>query len=126
MNSVLAIAAGGAIGAVLRHFLNNAVTHVAGGDFPWGILTVNILGSLVMGLLVGLFAQFYDPGQTAKAFLTVGILGGFTTFSSFSLDAVLLIERGAVLQAAAYVGASVFVSLLALAGGMHLMRTVAP
>jgi CrcB protein len=126
MNSVLAIAAGGAIGAVLRHFLNSAVIGMVGGNFPWGILTINILGSLVMGLLIGFFAQFYDPGQTVKAFLTVGVLGGFTTFSSFSLDTVMLFERGAFMQAAAYVGASVFVSLAALAGGMYLMRTVAP
>jgi CrcB protein len=126
MYTVLAIAAGGATGAVLRHFLNGAVVGLAGGGFPWGIMTINILGSLVMGLLTGLFAHFYDPGQTAKAFLTVGVLGGFTTFSSFSLDAVLLAERGALLEAAAYVVASVGVSLAALFGGLLLMRAVAP
>jgi CrcB protein len=126
MNTALAIAAGGAAGAVLRHFLNNAVTGMAGGDFPWGILAINILGSLAMGLMVGFFAQFHDPGQTVKAFLTVGVLGGFTTFSSFSLDAVMLFERGAIIQAAAYVGASLIVSLAALAGGMYLMRMAAP
>jgi CrcB protein len=126
MYTVLAIAAGGATGAVLRHFCNSAVMGFIGGGFPWGIMAINILGSLVMGLLTGLFAHFYDPGQTAKAFLTVGLLGGFTTFSSFSLDAVLLVERGAMLEAAAYVAVSVGVSLAALFGGLLLMRAVAP
>jgi CrcB protein len=126
MKTALAIALGGAIGAVMRHFLNNGIVTWAGSAFPWGIMAVNIIGSLVMGLLAGWFAQFHDPGQTMRAFLTVGVLGGFTTFSSFSLNAIELIERGAVAQAAAYVGASVFLSLFGLAAGLMLMRSVAP
>lgn len=125
MMMVLSIASGGAIGAVLRHFMNNAVTAMTGGGFPWGILAVNVLGSFVMGALVALFAHVWEPPQEMKAFLTVGILGGFTTFSTFSLDAVTLLERGAAGAAAFYVAGSVALAIGGLFAGMMMVRMLA-
>lgn len=122
MNTLFAIGLGGGIGALLRHYLNGAVTGWLGTGFPYGILMINILGSLVMGALIGLFAQMGEIQQTLKAFLTVGVLGGFTTFSTFSLDAVLLLERGAYGAAALYIGGSVALSLGALIAAMWGIR----
>lgn len=122
MQTVIAIAAGGGIGALIRHFLNLAVTHVAGTGFPWGIFLINVLGSALMGVLVSLFAHVGEVPQPVKAFLTVGILGGFTTFSTFSLDTMALIERGQLGLAALYAIGSVVVSVGALYGGMMLVR----
>lgn len=124
MKTILAIAAGGAIGAVLRHALNSGVMRLLGGDFPWGILLVNTLGSFVMGVLIAAFAQIGNPPQAMRAFLTVGVLGAFTTFSTFSLDTALLIERGAPGAAMLYVGASVLLGVGALFAGMALTRAV--
>lgn len=125
MTMILSIAAGGALGAVMRHSAGAAALRLFGPDFPWGTLAVNIIGSFVMGALVALFALAWQPGAEMKAFLTVGLLGGFTTFSAFSLDAVLLWERGQMLHALLYVGASVAVSILALAAGLWIVRQVA-
>jgi fluoride exporter len=122
MQTVLAIAAGGALGSVLRHFLNNAVGGAAGTNFPWGIFIINILGSFVMGVLISLFALVWEPPQAMRAFLTVGVLGGFTTFSTFSMDSVLLMERGALGASAFYVFGSVGFALIALYGGMVIVR----
>lgn len=122
MNTILAIGLGGGIGALLRHYLNGAVTGWLGTGFPYGIMLINSLGSLVMGLLIGLFAHAGEIPQAWKAFLTVGILGGFTTFSTFSLDAVLLLERGAYGAAALYIGGSVLLSLGALIAAMWGVR----
>ena len=122
METVLAIAAGGALGSVMRHFLNNAVGGVAGTNFPWGILIINVLGSFVMGVLISLFAHVWEPPQSMRAFLTVGILGGFTTFSTFSADSVLLLERGTFGAAGLYVFGSVGLGLAALYGGMLIVR----
>ncbi|MBI2234234.1 MAG: fluoride efflux transporter CrcB [Micavibrio aeruginosavorus] len=124
MIQILAIAAGGATGAVLRHFFNSGVLAVTGATFPLGILAINVLGSLVMGLLAGFFAHVHEPSQALKLFLTVGVLGGFTTFSAFSLDAVLLWERGEILQSLAYVLCSVVFSIAALAAGLFLVRVL--
>ena len=122
MITTLAIGAGGALGAMLRHGVNMAVLAVFPVAFPLGILLINIAGSFVMGVLAGVFAHFWEPGQTMKLFLTVGVLGGFTTFSSFSLDAVLLWQRGEVAQAAFYVLSSVVFSILALVLGLWIVR----
>jgi CrcB protein len=122
MQLVLAIAGGGALGAALRHYMNNAITVWLGDSFPWGIFAINVLGSFVMGVLVALFAHVWEPTQEMKAFLTVGILGGFTTFSTFSLDAVTLLERGVPGAAALYAGGSVVVAVGALYTGMILVR----
>ena len=125
MQTLFAIAAGGAVGAVLRHFTNNAVLHVLGHGFPWGIFVANILGSFIMGLMISAFAHVYEPSQTMRAFLTVGMLGAFTTFSTFSMDTVLLLERGQLMTAAAYVIGSVTLAIGGLFAGMMLVRMVA-
>jgi CrcB protein len=122
MKMVLAIAAGGALGAVARHFAAAQFGQWLGQGFPWGILLVNILGSFLMGALVEAMTVAWSPSVELRALLVVGVLGAFTTFSTFALDVVVVYERGQVLGAAAYIGASVAFSVLALLGGMHLMR----
>ena len=124
MNLVLAIAAGGALGAVGRHFVGAAALRLFGSGFPVGTVTVNIVGSFLMGALVALMALKLSPSLELRAFLTVGLLGGFTTFSAFSLDAVLLYERGAFAAAAAYVAVSVVCSIGGLVAGLQIVRQV--
>lgn len=113
---------GGGIGAALRHGVNIAATRALGVAFPYGTLTVNAVGSLAMGLLAAYFAFKGDAGQHWRLFFTTGLLGGFTTFSAFSLDAVLLYERGATGLAALYVVASVAISIGGLFAGLALVR----
>ncbi len=124
MKMILAIAAGGALGSVARHIMAARISAWLGSGFPWGIFTVNILGGLIMGALVELMALRFSMSGEWRAFLTVGILGGFTTFSSFSLDVVLLMERGDHMLAALYIIGSVALSVGALFGAMMLVRTV--
>ena len=113
---------GAGVGGALRHGVNLAATRLLGYGFPFGTLIVNIVGSFVMGALAGYFA--FRPGiaQHARLFLTTGILGGFTTFSSFSLDTALLIERHSYGLAAGYAVGSVAASLSALFFGLALFR----
>jgi len=114
---------GGGIGAALRHLVNLGAARLFGVAFPWGTLAVNIAGSLIMGLLAAWFATRYaGPDHHLRLFLATGILGGFTTFSAFSLDTVVLWERGAHAAAAGYVGASVVLSIGALVAGLALGR----
>jgi CrcB protein len=114
---------GGGIGASLRHGVNLLSARLFGTAFPWHTLIENVTGSLVMGLLVAYFALKAGPSsQHWRLFLTTGILGGYTTFSAFSLDTILLYERGALAQAALYVVASVGVALAGLAAGLALVR----
>lgn len=115
---------GGGIGAALRHGVNLAAARALGTAFPYGTLTVNIVGSLVMGLLAAYFAFKGDASQHWRLFLTTGILGGFTTFSAFSLDVALLYERGQIAMAALYVGVSVCISIAALFAGFALVRNL--
>jgi CrcB protein len=122
METVLAVFVGGGLGAVLRHFFNNFVMHLWGRDFPLGIMLINIIGSFVMGLLIGLFAHVWDAPQNLRVFLTVGILGGFTTFSSFSLNAVELFQHEQYLSGTIYVLGSVLIGALSLVLGMWLVR----
>ena len=124
MKTILAIAAGGAIGAVGRHLLAHQVAGLMGHGFPWGILVCNVLGSFVMGVLVEFMALSWSTSLEMRAFLTVGILGAFTTFSTFSLDVVLLLQRGEMLKAGLYVVASVVCSVLGLMLGLQAVRTV--
>jgi CrcB protein len=124
MTQLFAIALGGALGALGRHFFAGWVHSAAGGGFPWGILAANILGSFLMGALVELFARFGAPFAEARAFLAVGVLGAFTTFSTFSLDVVLLIDRGHLVQAAGYVAGSVVLAVGGLYLGMALVRLI--
>ena len=122
MKLLLAIAAGGALGAVGRHLLMVQVGHWFGTEWPFGTFLANVLGSFVLGVLIELTALVWSPSLELRSFLAVGVLGAFTTFSTFSMDAVLLYERGAQLQAAGYVLASVAFSILGLFAGMRLCR----
>ena len=124
MNPYLNVFIGSGLGGMLRYTANVWIPRALGTAFPYHTLIVNIVGSLSMGLLAGYFALKSDPGQNWRLFLTTGIMGGFTTFSAFSLDTVVLYERGEVVLAAYYVLASVGVSLAALFAGLAIMRAV--
>jgi CrcB protein len=113
---------GGGIGAALRHGVNLAAARLFGTAFPYGTLTVNVVGSVIMGLLAAYFAFKGDATQHWRLFFTTGILGGFTTFSAFSLDVALLYERGQIGLAALYVLVSVAVSIAGLFAGFALVR----
>jgi fluoride exporter len=126
MKSYLLVFLGAGIGGALRHGVNVGCARVCGMAFPWGTLTVNVLGSFLMGALAGWLAFKANEGwsQPLRLFLTTGILGGFTTFSAFSLDAVLIWERGQNGLAATYVAASVLLSIAGLVAGLGLVRTI--
>ena len=124
MKLLVAIAVGGAAGALGRHFVGVLAVRLMGHGFPWSTLAVNILGSLAMGVLIELMALVWSPSAEMRAFLTVGALGAFTTYSTFSLDVATLYERGALGATAAYIAASVVLSVGALFVGMRLMRVV--
>ncbi|HEX7775328.1 MAG TPA: fluoride efflux transporter CrcB [Parvibaculum sp.] len=124
MNSIFAVAVGGAIGSVLRYLLNIEVSRNLGTNFPWGILVVNILGCFVMGAIAESFALKFSAPQEIRSFIMTGIMGGFTTFSAFALDTGNLIERDAFGLAGLYVTASVGGSILALFLGLWAVRTI--
>jgi CrcB protein len=118
--TLLQVALGGALGSMARYLTNVSAMRLIGPGFPWGTMVVNLVGSFLMGVLVVWLAE---KGLTRLApFLMTGVLGGFTTFSAFSLDAISLWERGATGPALAYVIGSVLVSLAALFAGMVLTR----
>lgn len=125
MYHVLIVAAGGALGSGMRHLVNLAALRLFGAGFPWGTLIVNVVGCLAMGIFIEMLARRFGGSAELRLFIATGLLGGFTTFSAFSLDFTVLYERGALLQAGAYVGASVFVSIAAVFAGMWLARTLA-
>lgn len=125
MNAYLVVFLGAGIGGALRHGVNVSALRLLGSGYPFGTLAVNVIGSCVMGLGAAWFALRLDPGQTWRLFLMTGILGGFTTFSAFSLDTALLVERGAPLAAAGYVLFSVLGSIAALFLGLVLVRQIA-
>ena len=122
--SYLIVFVGGGIGAALRHGCNVAFARILGTTFPYATLFENVLGSVVMGVLVALFAFKTDIPQAMRLFLTTGILGGYTTFSTFSLDVGVLYERGDLGQAALYVLLSVALSIGGLFAGMAMVRAV--
>jgi len=121
---ILAIALGGAVGAVGRYLAMSAVGHWMGHGFPWGTLVVNVAGSAAMGVLIEASALVWSPSPAVRALVAVGVLGAFTTFSTFSLDAVFLLERGRFAAAAAYVAGSVVLCVAALYAGMQATRAV--
>ncbi len=122
MKLMLLASAGGALGAGGRYLVNVGIGRWLGAGFPWATLSVNIVGSLLMGIIIEIFALRYQGSMEARTFLTTGILGGFTTFSAFSLDFVTLLERKQALGAALYLAGSVSISIAALFAGMALMR----
>ena len=122
---LLLVAAGGAIGASLRYLSGIGLTRILGAGFPYGTLFVNVVGSFAMGILIAWLARRSAGDTDLRLLLATGLLGGFTTFSAFSLDAVTLYERGALIAAAFYVLASVLVSIAALVGGLALVRGLA-
>ncbi len=125
MGTVFAIALGAALGAVGRYALSSQITHWIGPGFPWGILAVNVAGCFVMGVIAELGALTLNLSPEMRAFLTTGILGGFTTFSAFALDSAVMIERGDWGATVLYVSASVLGSIAALFLGLGVVRSFA-
>jgi CrcB protein len=121
---MLFVAAGGALGASARYLVGVASGRLLGFGFPWGTLTVNVLGCFLMGLLIGAMALRWSVGNELRAFLAVGVLGGFTTFSAFSTDFALLIERNTYASAGFYLAASVGLSIAAVFLGLALVRAL--
>lgn len=122
--TLIIIALGGALGAVLRYLSVSAAMRLLGPGFPWGTLFVNVAGSLLMGVAAALILEKTGGGRL-YLFLMTGVLGGFTTFSAFSLDALYLIERGKMAASFAYIGGSVVLSVLALVVGLWAGRSLA-
>lgn len=121
---LLAIAAGGAAGAVARYLVMVGMTRWLGSGFPWGTITVNVVGSFLLGALIEALALRVHLSPEWRAFIVVGCMGAFTTFSTFSLDVVSLAQRGAWTPAFLYIAGSVILSVGALLGGMRLFRLV--
>lgn len=119
LTASLSVAAGGAVGAWLRFVAGRLI---GANPFPYATLTVNVLGSLAMGLLAGWLARHGESGEPWRLLLGVGVLGGFTTFSAFSLELALMIERGAMAQAATYVALSLLGGVGGLFAGLALAR----
>ncbi|MBP7721416.1 MAG: fluoride efflux transporter CrcB [Alphaproteobacteria bacterium] len=126
MKTILAIALGGALGSVLRYGTYIGAGKMLGMNFPWGTLIVNIVGSFLIGALTGMFASVWQPPEEMKLFLITGFLGGFTTFSAFSLDFANLWSGGSTTMAVVYVVVSVTVSIAALFAGLLAMRFITP
>ena len=124
MIHLLYAALGGAIGASLRHLVNLASLRLMGPNFPWGTLTANIVGSFAMGLFVEMLMRKLGGSQELRLFVATGLLGGFTTFSAFSLDVAGLWERGATTLTFTYVAGSVVLSIAALFAGLAIGRAV--
>ncbi len=117
---------GGALGSGVRHLVNVGMARALGPNFPWGTLTVNVVGSLLMGFLAEMILRRLDGSMEARAFLLTGILGGFTTFSAFTLDISAMLGRGDSTTAGGYIVASVAISLAALYAGLALAKALYP
>lgn len=122
--SYLLVFVGGGLGSVLRYALTMAAGKAFGPHFPWGTFLINITGSTVMGLIAGYLAFKGETSQPWRIFLMTGILGGYTTFSAFSLDAAVLYERGEIALALAYVLGSVLMAIIGLFAGLALVRSL--
>lgn len=122
MNQVMAVAIGGALGSVLRYGLSNWVHSFVGRGFPYGTLAVNVLGCLAMGILFVLLVERMADSAMWRAGLLVGVLGGFTTFSAFSIETFNLIEQGALAKAAGNMAASLILCIGATWLGVILAR----
>lgn len=125
MINILYVAVGGAMGSVLRYLMQNLIGEWTGKDFPYGTMFVNIAGSFAMGALIGWLARsITENAHDIRLFVAVGVLGGFTTFSSFSLDAITLFEQGRIGAMSTYILASVVCSLLGLLAGLQLIKAL--
>ncbi|KQN29045.1 putative fluoride ion transporter CrcB [Sphingomonas aurantiaca] len=124
MFPLLYVMVGGAVGSGARYLTGRAMTALLGPDYPFGTLAVNLIGGLLMGVLVGVLAR-NTASEAWRLLLAVGVLGGFTTFSSFSLDVVTLIERGAIGVAFGYILLSVIGSIVAVFAGLTAVRAIA-
>ena len=124
MLNLALVATGGAIGASLRHLVNLAASRLWGANFPWGTLAINVFGCFAMGVFIELLARRFDASNEIRLFVATGILGGFTTFSAFSLNFAVLWQRGALMPALIYVLASVVGAILAVFAGLALARTL--
>jgi len=126
---VMFVALGGAIGAVGRFMVMSAVGHLSHGEgvfggFPWSTLTVNVLGAFILGAVIEISALAWSPSPEIRAMVVVGMLGAFTTFSTFSMDLYFLLDRGALISAAVYAVGSVLICLAAFAFGLYVFRLV--
>lgn len=124
MNMIFAVAAGGALGATGRYLVGRLMFNLMGPGFPWGTFTVNIVGSFLIGLVVELLAIRFSLSHEWQGFLVIGILGGFTTFSAFSLEVGLMLEKGQLSTAALYAFGSMFIGVAALFAGIFAGRTM--
>jgi CrcB protein len=125
MNGFFLVALGGAIGASLRHGAGLAAVRLAPDGWPWATFLVNVTGSLAMGVVIGwLVLKGAESGQNMRLFLATGVLGGFTTFSAFSLEVAEMMRSGALAKAAAYAGVSVLFGVAALFVGLWLARRI--
>lgn len=116
------VALGGAIGAVGRFVVMSAIGHFAHTGFPWSTLSVNVIGAFTLGAVIEVSALVWSPSPEIRAMIVVGMLGAFTTFSTFSMDLYYLLDRGAIISASAYAVGSVLVCLLAFAAGLYVFR----
>jgi CrcB protein len=122
MNHILLVAAGGALGSVARYLTGLATLRWFGPGYPWGTLAVNIVGGLAIGVFAELIARRFDGSPELRMFIITGILGGFTTFSAFSLEVTAMAERGDYMAAIGYVLISVIISVAAVFAGLALVR----
>ncbi|MDX2503003.1 MAG: fluoride efflux transporter CrcB [Gammaproteobacteria bacterium] len=124
MGELGAIAAGGALGAVMRFWVSGGVYVWLGRDFPYGTLSVNLIGSFIIGIVFVLLTERLTLGAEVRAFVMIGFLGAFTTFSTFSLETLILLQEGLLVKAAANIIASVFLCIIATWGGIILAKSL--
>ncbi|KAF5885504.1 fluoride efflux transporter CrcB [Rhizobium sp. PEPV16] len=125
MIQALLVAVGGAIGSLLRYYVGQWALRLMGPAFPWGTLAVNVVGCFVIGIFAELIARKFNASVELRLLLITGFLGGFTTFSAFSLDAISLFERGEAVAGGIYIAASVGLSMAAVMTGLAVMRALA-